>query len=245
MSFQQNCEGLRACNLPGFLDSYVDSHSDPACQKLSHDDRLAMYINAQLSLMERRKYDRLLRAAKLKYPHACPEDIDYVAERGLLASVIADIHTLAWVEKCQNVIFIGKTGTGKTYMANSTCNLCIRKGYSVLHYRVSELLELAEIARADGSLPRLRKKVAKARVLSLDDLGISPITPQGRHDLLEFIEARSTTGSLVITSQVPVEKWHEWLGEPTIADAILDRVVHRAHIIQLKGESMRKLKESV
>lgn len=245
MLFEQNCDGLKRLKLNGFLDNYKMARADPASSALSHDEMLAGHINAQLNINEQRQYRRLMTTAKLKYPQACPEDIDYVAERGLSANVMSNINTLAWVDKCQNVFFIGPTGTGKTYLSCAQGQNCIRKGITVMQFRLSQLLEMAEIARADGSLSKLRVRISKAKVLILDDWAVSPISQQGRHDLLEFIEARTTTGSLIITSQLPVEKWYEWLGEPTMADAILDRLVHRAHVICLKGESMRKLKESV
>lgn len=245
MHYEQNCESLRKLKLTGFLQDYVAKHADPAYARLSQDEALAGHLCAQLNFNENRQYNRLLKNASLKYPHACPEDVDYTVDRGLVPSVIAFINTLAWVEKHQNVFFIGPTGTGKSYLACVEGHNCIRKGISVLSFRLSQFLEHIEICRADGSLARLRARLMKARVLIFDDWAISPITQQGRQDLLEVIEARTTTGSIIITSQLPVEKWHEWLGEPTIADAILDRLIHRAHVVKLKGESMRKLKESV
>lgn len=240
MTFEQNCEVLKALRLQGFLEHYRTAHADPAFLQLSVDEALAALLQAQQNLVEHRQYQRLLKAARLKYPHACPEDIDYIAERGLIASVMSGINGLSWVNRNQNLFFIGSTGTGKTYLACAQGHNCIRQGISVLQFRLSHLLEMAEIARADGSLARLRAKIAKAKVLMLDDWGVSPISAQSRQDLLEFVESKSTTGSVIVTSQLPVEAWHEWLGEPTIADAILDRLIHNAHIIQLKGDSMRK-----
>ncbi|WP_075186532.1 IS21-like element helper ATPase IstB [Teredinibacter haidensis] len=245
MSFQQNCEMLRDLGYTGFLQSYIKSSDDPAYQKQSIDEALSSHLCAQKYYKELLKYNRLMRAAKLKYPQACPEDIDYIEGRGLIPSVIASINQLNWVDKHQNVFLIGATGTGKTYLSSAIAHQCIRQGISVRQFRLPQFLEQIELCRADGSLPKFRVVVNKAQVLSLDDIGGVPITSQGAQDLLEFIEARSTSGSVIVTSQLPVEKWHQWLGEPTIADAILDRLIHRAHIVKIQGESMRKLKESV
>lgn len=147
--------------------------------------------------------------------------------------------------KGSDLFFVGPTGTGKTYLACAQGQQCIRKGISVLYKRLSRLLEELEVARADGSLSKLRLKIAKYQLLILDDWAVSPISARGRQDLLEVIDDRSGHGAIAITSQIPVEQWHEWLGEPTIADAILDRLIHRAHVIKLHGESMRKIKESI
>lgn len=223
----------------------MDSHSDPAYLKLSHDEALAQHLHAQQTYVQQNAYDRRLRQAKLKYPSACIENIDYRAERGLVPAEMAAINSLSWVDRCQNLFFIGPAGSGKTYLACAQGENCVRHEHSVLSYRLPLLLESAEIAKADGSMPKLRNKMTKCKILIIEDFALSPITPQGRLDLLEFIECRTNTGSIIITSQLPPEKWHDWLGEPTIADAILDRLVHRAYIINLKGDSMRKIKESV
>lgn len=142
----------------------------------------------------------------------------------------------------QHVLITGPTGVGKTWISCALGNQVARKGYSVLYRRTSRLLEDLDIAHADGSLPKLRTQLAKTKLLILDDWGVSPMTNRGRQDLLEVIDDRIPNGSVIITSQLPVQKWHEYLGEPTIADAILDRVVNSAHRIALKGDSMRKIR---
>lgn len=240
MMYQQNTGKLKALSLRGMISAYTLRHSDPAFEALSFDEALAVLLDAQQNEVEQRRYNRLLKEARLKQPQACIEDIDYQAQRGLVRSVMSGLNTLAWVDKNQNVVFVGSTGGGKSYLACAYGQLCIRKGYRVQYKRLSRLLEELEVARADGSLPKLRAKIARYKLLILDDWGVSPISARGREDLLEVIEDRIGSGSIIVTSQLPVEQWHDWIGEPTIADAILDRLVHSSHIIKLHGESMRK-----
>lgn len=231
--------------LAGMQERYEELLQDPATHSLSHEEVVTMLLEAELYRVEQRRLKRLLKAAKLKQPSACVEDIDYRTDRGLNRTQIMEVNTCRWVELFLNLLLIGKTGTGKTWLACAWALQCIRKGIPVLYYRLPRLLEETEIARCDGSLPKLRAKIAKAPVLILDDWGVSKLSARGRQDLLEIIEDRTGSGSVVITSQLPIEKWHSFIGEPTIADAILDRLVHNAYKIPLKGESMRKLKSLV
>jgi DNA replication protein DnaC len=151
----------------------------------------------------------------------------------------------SWLEKKQHLIITGPTGAGKSNTACAVGNNAIRQGYSVLYKRVPRLCEELEVAHGDGSLPSLRSKIQKFDLLILDEWAVSPLSRRSRLDLLEIIEDRAGSGSLVVTSQMPVEQWHSFIGDPTIADAIMDRLIHRSHKIELRGESMRKLKESV
>lgn len=229
----------------GMLDRYEDLIKDPATHSLSHEEVIGMLLEAQLNEVQRRRLVRLLKAARLKVSSACIEDIDYRTERGLNRTQVMEVNTCRWVDNHANIILTGETGTGKTWLACAWALQCIRKGTPVLYYRLSRLLEDTEIARGDGSLPKLRIKIIKAPVLILDDWGVSRLAARGRQDLLEIIEDRTGSGSVVITSQLPIEKWHDFIGEPTIADAILDRIVHNAYKVPLKGESMRKLKAEI
>ncbi|MAY42510.1 MULTISPECIES: IS21-like element helper ATPase IstB [unclassified Neptuniibacter] len=226
--------------LTGMQERYEELLKDPASHSLSHAEVVTMLLEAELHQVERRRLKRLLRSSRLKQPSACIEDIDYRAKRGLNRTQIMDINALRWVDNIINIILTGETGTGKTWLACAWSIQCIRKGIPVLYYRLSRLLEEMEVARGDGSLPKLRTKIGKALVLVLDDWGVSKLTARGRQDLLEIIEDRTGSGSVMITSQLPIEKWHSFIGEPTIADAILDRLVHNAYKVPLKGESMRK-----
>ena len=164
MSYQQNCQILRELGYSGFLQSYVQSSEDPASQKLSIDQALSNYLCAQKLYKEQLKYKRLMRGARLKYPHACPEDIDYIEGRGLIPSVMASINQLNWVSKNQNVFFIGPTGTGKTYLSDAVAHQCIRQGISVKKFRLPEFLETYDLGRADGSVSKFRATVNKAEV---------------------------------------------------------------------------------
>lgn len=202
-------------------------------------------VDAEYHDRQHRKQLRMMKNARLKYSNASLEDFDFSVDRGVTRQMIGWISGFTWLEKRQNLIITGATGAGKTNTACAIGNNAIRQGYSTLYKRVPRLFEELEIAHGDGSLPSLRAKIQKIELLILDEWAVSPLTPRARLDLLEIIEDRAGIGSMVVTSQMPVEQWHTYIGEPTIADAIMDRVIHRSHKIELRGESMRKLKESV
>jgi len=172
--------------------------------------------------------------------NACPEDIDFSPKRGIDKRQVMDLLACEWILRGQHVVITGATGTGKTWLGCALGREATRKGHSVAYYRMPRLLEEMEIAHADGSLPKLRTRLAKARMLILDDWGVAPIGDRGRQDLLEVIDDRVPGGSVLITSQLPTKAWHDYLGEPTLADAVLDRLLHNKHTIELKGDSMRK-----
>ena len=201
-------------------------------------------IDAESEDRDQRRLTRLLKAAKLKHD-ACPENIDYRASRQLDRQVMSNLLTCDWIEKSLNILLTGPTGVGKTWLACALGQQAARKGYSVLYTHLTRLLEELEIAYGDGSLHRLRTRLARVRLLILDDWALAPLSARGRHELLEIIDDRVKKGSVLITSQLPLDQWHDYIGEPTIADAILDRLVHSSHKIELRGESMRKLKETV
>ena len=220
-----------------------DQNQNKTLKALDFDERLGLAVDAEIAERDSRKLQRSIRTAKFKTV-ACPEDIDFQSKRGLNKQVITNLNQCDWIEDGQNVILTGPTGLGKTWLACAFGVQAARKGYSVLYKRLSRLLEELEIAFHDGSLAALRNKISKAKVLILDDWGLAPLTERGRQELLEIIDDRSGSGSLIITSQLPVDAWHDYLGEATIADAILDRVVHRAHIIPLRGDSLRKKQDA-
>lgn len=244
MLIQQTIDQCRQLRLFGMANKLDEMRSNASLQELSFEERFGLCMDAEIHDREDRRLARLLRAAKLK-DQACPEDVDYSVSRGLDRQVFANLITCDWITKSLNTIMTGPTGVGKTWLACALGHQAARKGFSVLYKRLSRLLEELEIAKGDGSLVKVRSKLAKTDLLILDDWALAPMTKRGRHELLELIDDRIGTGSILITSQLPVEQWHDYLSEPTVADAILDRLVHRAHRIELRGESMRRLRNPV
>lgn len=239
---------LKKLNLGAMLSTWELQKEDPKIVKLSFDERMALIVEAQFVDRAQRRQDRMLKTAKLKITNACIEDIDYHKSRGLDKSYILALSTCDWIIRNQFIAITGSTGNGKTWLACAFAQQAIRKGYSTLFYRFPRLLEDLEIARLDGSLPKFRARLLKFKTLIVDDWALSPLSNYNQQDLLEIIDDRTGTGSLIITSQLPINKWHEYIGEPTYADAIMDRILHRTHKLELQGDSMRKvlntLKES-
>jgi DNA replication protein DnaC len=242
MLIQQTIQGLRALRLNAMAEAFEQQRGNPTLQELPFEDRLAMLVDHERQARETRRVGRLLKSARLKASEAAVEDIDFRPSRGLDKRQLAALMNCDWATKGQNLIFTGPTGVGKTWLACAFANQAARRGFSVLYRRMPRLLEEMEIAREDGSLLKLRQQLARTRVLVLDDWGVCTISAQGRQDLLEIVDDRVGTLSTIVTSQLPVSDWHGYLGEPTLADAILDRLVHAAHRIGLTGGSMRKAK---
>lgn len=235
---QQTLDQLLRLKLRGMSYAYQEQLQQPA-QDLSFEERFALIVDREWTYREDLRLKRLLKVAKLREP-ACVEDIDYRHPRGLDRSVLKSIASCQWITKSQNLILIGPTGSGKTYLACALANQACRLGFMTLYVRISKLLQDFQIAKADGSYVKLLTKLAKLNLLIIDDWGLTPLTPAERRDFLEILDDRYNRGSTLITSQFPITTWHDLIGEPTIADAILDRLVHAAHKITLKGDSMRK-----
>lgn len=241
MQHSQLIQQLRTLRVPGMVEALEQQLEQPATHNdLSFEERLGLLIDRETTHRTNNKVDRLLKAAKLKL-QAYPEDINYTHPRGLDKSMFASLLSGQWIEHHQNVLITGATGCGKTYLGCILATQACRQGYSVRYFRTSRLLEQLTIAHGDGRFSKLLNQLAKTDVLVLDDWGLESLTLGQRNDVLELMEDRHGNRSTLITSQVPIQKWHAAIGDPTLADAILDRLLHNAHRLQLKGESMRRL----
>jgi DNA replication protein DnaC len=231
---------LHALKLPAMAQAWTEQQRNAELHSLSFDERLGLLVDAEWLARENKRLVRALQEAKLKLPQACVEAIDYPARRELDKALIRQLATCRWVEEHQQVLITGATGTGKSFVACALAHHACRRGYRAYYRRASRLFDDLTLARADGSYGRLLGKLARMDVLVLDDWGLVPVQDQERRDLLEILEDRYGSRSTIVTSQLPPGQWHDYLGEPTLADAICDRLLHNAHRIVLKGPSRRK-----
>ena len=239
MLMQQTRDHLTTLRLTGMLQALEEQLEQPALAELSFEERLGILVDREILYRENRRLGRLLSAARLRVS-ACVEDIDYRHARGLEKSRMASLIALDWLRQSLNLCLTGPTGCGKTWLACALGNEACRRGFSVRYLRLPQLFEMLRIAHGDGSYPKLMNKLLKTDLLILDDWGIQKISAAQRNDLMEVIEDRHGRRSTLITSQLPIEHWHDYIGEATIADAVLDRLLHGAHRLNLTGESMRR-----
>ncbi|MHB1403955.1 MAG: IS21-like element helper ATPase IstB [Thiobacillus sp.] len=240
MLMNQTIDKLNHMKFFGMVKGLEEQAANPEAGALSFEERMSLLVDRELTDRDDRRLGRLLKAARLKLP-ACLENLDYRASRGLDRSLVASLASFDWLERQQhNMIVTGATGTGKTYLACAFGNGACRRGYKTLYLRVPNLLEELKIARVDGSYLRLMTRLGRAQLLILDDFGLSALSEVEAKDILEVIEECQGKCSVIVAGQLPVESWHQALGNPTVADAILDRLVHSAYKFNLKGDSMRK-----
>jgi len=232
-------DGLYKLNLPAMARGLIEQRERPDYQALSFEDRLGLLVDLELQERENRRLQRSLKAARLRSQVAI-EDIDFHRPRGLDRNQILNLAESRWVQNHHSILIVGPTGCGTTYLGCALAHAAIRHGHSALYLRGPRMLDDLTIARADGRLARLLAGWARIDVLLIDDLVLRPLSPDQAADLLEVIEDRSQLRSTIVTSQLPVAHWHEALGEATVADAILDRLLQNAHRIELSGESRRR-----
>lgn len=230
---------LHDMKLHGLADAYAEQRQHTQYAQLDFDERFAMLIDRQWRWREDRALASRLRAAKFRI-QACMEDIDYLSDRKIKRAVIDALRDGQWIGHHQNIILTGATGTGKTFLACAIGTNACRAGYSVKYFIAAKLFRELRRAHADGSYMRLSSRLEKTNLLIIDDWGMESLKPAEYRDFLEILDDRHGQGATMLTSQFPVNLWHDTIGNPTVADAILDRLVHNAHTIELKGESMRK-----
>jgi DNA replication protein DnaC len=233
-------EQLRALKLDGMAEAFIELQAQDTARDLAHAEWLALLLDREAASRGTRRYRTRLRAAKLRHGQAAIEDVDYRTPRRLDKVLFQQLTTCRWIAEARNLLVTGKCGVGKSWLSCALAQKACRDGYTVYYARAPRLFADLELAHGDGRFVRLFRMLTGVDLLLLDDWGPDRLTANQRRDLMEIIEDRHGRGSTLITSQLPVEAWHEVIGDPTFADAILDRLVHNAYRFALEGPSMRK-----
>jgi len=228
-------------SLSGFKESLLFQSENTSYQTLSFEERLYHLFEAEINQRQDKRIKRMLSVAKLKDSSASLDQVQYLAKRKLDKSQVLSLANCEFINKFQNILLTGATGTGKSFLAQAIARRAISLGYSTKYYRVTSLLEEIKMARLDGSYTKTLAKISKFKLLLLDDFGVTPLKGDEINDLFEIIEERTLNGSIIITAQLPIKEWYAYLGNETIADAMMDRLIHTAHKIELSGPSMREL----
>jgi DNA replication protein DnaC len=234
---------LDQLGLAGMAKAFEELQDNPEVKALDHAEWLGLLLDREVTQRNDRKLKSRLRAAKLRFTQACVEDLDLTAKRGLDRRLMAELSACNWIREHHNLILTGPCGTGKTWLACALGQQAARSELTVLYHRIPRLFADLALAQGDGRYPRLFRALCRVDLLILDDWGPEPMTASQRRDILEIAEERYGRGSTLVTSQIPVPRWFDVVGEPTLADAILDRLVHNAHKIELQGESLRKTRK--
>ena len=240
MLYHQTLEKLRALRWDGMADALEEQRRQSDIAQLDFEERLGLLVERQWIWKENRGLATRLKKAQFKISNASLEDLDYRSSRGLKRAQIDQLRTSQWVQEHRHCLVTGPTGSGKTYLACALGMQACRDGYRSVYYYAPKLFRALEAARVDGSLFQLLKKLARTSLIVIDDLGIASVPGKLYREFLEMLDDRQGQGSTLITSQFPVSQWHETIADPTVADAILDRLVHNAYRLELKGESLRK-----
>jgi DNA replication protein DnaC len=235
---------LSALKLSGMQEGLREQMENPQYKKLSFEERFGMLLDREWDLRQTRKLQRRMRMARFR-EQAVMEDLKISANRGLDRKQVLYLAEGQWIRERLNTIITGPTGAGKTYLCCALGNAACRNGYSVRYFPLSRLLNKLKLYRADGSYPKFLDQLAKTQLLILDDWLRNPLTETQTNDILEIMEDRYNHHSTMVATQIPVAEWHELFGNPTLADAIMDRIIHNAYRLELKGESMRKKKSSL
>ena len=244
MLINPTIEKLENLRLNGMAKAFREQMEMDDIDDLSFEHRLGLLVDREAVLRETRRLTTRLRKAKLRQ-NACLEDVDLKHQRGLDKSLITRLADCRWIKNHDNLVITGPTGVGKSYLACAFAQKACREGYTAMYLRISRLFENLSLAKGDGRYMKMLTAFAKTDLLVLDDYGLAKLNQEQRHDFLEILEDRHGIKSTLVTSQLPMEHWHEQIGDPTMADAILDRLIHNAHKIQLKGGSMRKKKANL